>query len=664
MIKSPDQQPLFEPPSNWQPYVGQLPKLHGLEVAIDTETRDAGLESDRGPGWFNNNGWLCGVSVAYKMYGSIQKFYLPVRHPNTECWDLSTVIAWIDDVMSDNTIIFHNAGYDMGWFRASGSKVWPRRMHDTFVQAVMIEENHRAYNLDECCRRAGVKGKNEAALINAANAYGVDPKSGLWRLPAKHVGIYAEDDAEATLELHHKQYPIMLEQKVDGAYQTEIDLIPCLYDMKKRGIKVNMETAERVRGELRIRREAAIEAVGRIAGRKISMLDINSGDRLGPVFDALDIKYARTAKAGKPQINKLFLEKLSHPIGGHIRNARKLNDMAEKFVGTYIMEHAHIGRIHSDIHQLRDEDGGTRTHRLSYSDPPMQQAPARDEEMGPLFRSMFEPEDGELWCAPDYASQEPRLTVHYASLTNQPGAEDMVRYFTDDPKADLHQWNANLIGWTRKKSKDVYQAMAYGAQERKLADMLGLSVEDAAPILATFNKTLPWIGGMSEYAGRMGAERGYIRLIDGARLHFPMWEPQRFKSLIFRTKRNISEERTGPLTYKQMVSPPLFLEEAQQMWPEFTLVRAHTYKAMNKLMQGSGARQTKRAMVACHQAGIPLLIQMHDEISASVGDSKIGLQIAEIMRDVVKLVIPVRVDLEYGKTWGNAKHTWEGALNA
>lgn len=642
MIRDHNQPPLLEPPSTWRPYVGPLPRLQGLVVAVDTETRDDGLAQDRGPGWHMSAGWLAGVSVAWED----QRIYLPIRHPSTECWDQREVIVWLDEIMRHNTIIFHNMGYDMGWLRQAGLSVWPERAHDTYIQAVMVDENWDDYGLDACCARAGVRGKDESALRNAAAAYGVDPKSGLWRLPARHVGTYAEEDARATLDLHMAQWPAIVEDRMEDAYRTEIDLVPVLYDMRRRGIRVNMEAAEVFQQEMRDRRAANLAELTRTAGRRITMEDVNSGERLGPVLDKLDIPYERTPSTRKPKIDKAFLLKLQHPIGALIRQTRQYNDMAEKFVGTYIMEFAHVGRIHADVHQLRDSDGGTRSHRLSYSNPPMQQAPARDDELGPMFRSMFEPESGEYWAAPDFASQEPRMTVHYASLTRQRGSEDMVRYFCDDEGADLHAWNAKLIGWPRKKAKDVYQAMAYGAQPPKLASMLGVTLDEARPILKQFNQRLPWIEGISGYSARMAQERGWIRLIDGARGHFPLWEPANRRQL----------EREGRLVDR---SAPQRLERAEKIWPDMKLERAFTYRAMNRLMQGSGARQTKRAMVACHKEGIPLLLQLHDELGLSVPDERTGVRASELMRDAVKLVVPVRVDLEFGRTFGHAKNTWE-----
>ena len=79
-----------------------------------------------------------------------------------------------------------------------------------------------------------------------------------------------------------------------------------------------------------------------------------------------------------------------------------------------LLNHEHLGRIHADINQIRSDDGGTVTGRFSYSNPNLQQIPARDPDTGPLIRVLFIPEEGCKWGTFDYSQQEPRLVAHYA----------------------------------------------------------------------------------------------------------------------------------------------------------------------------------------------------------------------------------------------------------
>lgn len=638
---------LLAPPSTWTPPTDPLPRLSGVRIALDTEERDDGLARDMGPGWHRSAGWLCGVSVAWRDGADVRRMYVPVRHPETECRPQGEVIEWVEHLLRECEVCFHNMGFDMGWLWASGCRVWPQRAHETQFMSVMLDENWRDYSLDECARRADVPGKNEQLLREAAAALGCDPKVDLWRMPARYVGPYAEDDAAATLLLAETLLPQMEADGLMRAYQTEIDLVPCLHAMRIRGLRVDLDQADRVRTEMRQRRQAALDEIGRMVGWRVSMLDMNSSAAVGRVLQKCDAPLQYTAK-GTVSVTKEYLQKLDHPVGRLIRQARQYDGMAEKFVGTYLMEFEHMGRVHPDIHQLRDTDGGTRSMRLSYSNPPMQQSPARDDELGPMFRRIMLPEDGELWGAADFASQEPRFTVHYAGVCRMRGAQEMVDYFvqdvdptTESGRADLHSWNARLLKWKRKPAKDLYQAMAYGAQAAKIALMRGCSLDEAKEVVRTFNSTLPWISGLTEYCSEMAMTRGWVRLIDGARCHFDHWVPR--------------GDRT---------SAPMRIDQAREMWPGRQLERAHGHKAMNRVAQGSSARQTKMAMVEAHRAGLPLIIQMHDEIGISSGSERDGLLLSEIMRDVVKLIVPVRVDLEWGRTWGDAKHTFEEARAA
>ena len=92
--------------------------------------------------------------------------------------------------------------------------------------------------------------------------------------------------------------------------------------------------------------------------------------------------------------------------------------------------------------------------------------------------------------------------------------------------------------------------------------------------------------------------------------------------------------------------------------------RAKTHKAMNSLIQGSAARQTKLCMRECRKEGIPILLQMHDELDFSFSDPAVAKRAQEIMVETVRLEVPVVVDAEFGSTWGNAKENEEAGYDA
>lgn len=642
---------LFEPASDWKPPSGPLPRLRDEIVAIDTETRDLGLAEGRGPGWVHREGYILGASVAW----SGGALYVPTAHLDTENRPIEELVDWIDGLLRNCHCVFFNGPYDMGWLRTEGCTAWPERMEDAQAQAVMLDENWDSYSLDSCCARAGVPGKDESLLLEAAATYGIAPvkgsiKHGLWRLPAKHVGPYAEQDAVSTLQLYRTQRPMLEAEETTGAYRTEIALMRVLHEMRRRGIRISESGAEAAQVRIRQESAATLAAVSTppIWHRRATIEDIRSPERLAEIFDAEGVKYPRTAKTGQPSFTKDFLKKCGSPVAKNIMRARQLHDLSEKFIGTYILNFTKRGRIHAEIHQLRNDEGGARTNRLSYSNPPLQQMPSRDAELAPVVRGSFLPEEGADWLAADFKSQEPRLTTHFAAVSqkvaagapwfiNMRGVDDLVDYYRNDPDPDPHLFTSRILELTRRETKDLTQGLTYRMQAKKLAWHMNISLAEANKKWNLFHQRVPYIQGLAKFSEALGQERGYIRMIDGARRHFPLWQQ----------RRNWKEEDDD--------SSAARLEVAQQRWPGQALERAFAYQAMNSLVQGSAARQIKKSIVECHRAGYLAMVSMHDENDFPVTSARECREIGEIMAGAVRLVVPVTCDLEVGPNWGKAK---------
>lgn len=640
---------LFQPASEWRPYVGPLPRLSQVSVGLDTETRDDGLAKKIGPGWRFGLGHLAGVSVAW----GDQAIYVPVRHPDTECRPVGEVLEWVEHIMRNCDVHFFNAGYDLAWLAHEGLSYWPEKFHDAYISSVMLDENQLSYELDACCARAGVACKDERLLREAARSLGLDPKSGIWRMPARYVGPYAEQDAASTLELSRRNLVTIEEERQTGAYQTEIDLVRVIYDMTRRGIRVNEDAAAQAVQRCRGERDGALAEISRMVGWQCGVAEINSPKSLERIFQTQSIDLPRTKKSNQPSVTKEWLARLQHPIGGLLRHAGQFDDLAEKFLSNYVLSSTHLGRIHASIHQLRDSEGGTRSHRLSYSNPPLHQMPTRADpkdlkavEIVKMIRSIFEPEIGEWWAAPDYAGQEPRILVHLAAECGERGGEEMVQRYLDNPRLDYHGTVAAILGWTRAAAKDTNQGLAYGMGVKKLAATLGCTLEEAEDKLRAYHQGMPYVRDLTEFCSNMAKARGYIRLLDNARCHFDEWLPAGS------TRRSLEHEIEG-------WSATRGREAAVRRWPGRILERAFTHKALNRACQGGAARQMKRAMVACHQAGIRLLVSMHDELDASISTRREAETMQECMVDAVKLRVPMLVDLEVGRNWGDAKHSLE-----
>jgi DNA polymerase I-like protein with 3'-5' exonuclease and polymerase domains len=361
-------------------------------------------------------------------------------------------------------------------------------------------------------------------------------------------------------------------------------------------------------------------------------VDIWAAASIASAFDKLKIEYPRTEK-GAPSFTRSFLESHDHPISKLIVESRELNKTAGTFLGPYLDHARDDGRIHPHINQLRSDDGGTVTGRLSMANPNLQQVPARHEIIGPLVRGLFLPEDGHQWAACDFSSQEPRLLVHYATMLDLPGAEKMAQAYRDNPDTDFHQMVADMAGIKRKQAKTIGLGLMYGMGKNKLADQLDLPVDEASELMTTFHQKVPFLKGTVnavmkriEHPGSGGA----IRTLLGRKCRFPLWEP---------TQWGINKA----LPYEQAV-----MEYGR------SIKRAFTYKGLNRLIQGSAADQTKAGMIALHKAGFNLLLQVHDEIALSVYSREEALEAAEIMKNAVELEVPSKVDIELGPSWGEA----------
>lgn len=672
----PGQLGLFKPDSDWvQPT--ELPDLRGRPlVAIDTEGRDDGLNNGLGPGWaLGPLGYTAGVCWAAE--GS--SGYAPMRHPDTDNFPVENVMRWVDDLFRSGTrIVFHNAPYDIGWLGSAGVDP-PVLFEDTMPACVMLDETKRRYNLDACCERYGVPGKDTELLLDAIEAYGGNRSNGsadIWRLPARYAGPYAEQDAIATLALWRQVEGQLRAQDLWEPYRLEIDLIPMVVAMRRRGIRVDTDGALRTAREFREVRDEGLAEIGRTLGlrRPASMEEVRSSRTLENWCRNEGISFPRTSGGTKGRSQGSFsadwMEKHEHPLPRAIIKARQFEDAASKFVDNFILGYSQKGRVHAEIHQFLSDDGGTRSHRFSYSDPALQQMPSPDKDprdaeknliehlaIGKKIRCCFLPEPGEFWVANDYSQQEPRITVHFAAACRMPGVETALESYRNNARTDYHTMVAEMTGLVRPRAKILNLALTYGKGLKATAEELGVSMDEAKQIMDLYFQRLPFIKPLDDLCKRMAANRGYIRLIDGARVHYNDWEGGWV---------DYDEKREAMALGLRFDA--CSLDEARERqkdprhpWSRVRLRRADTRKALNNLVQGSAARQTKKAMLEMWREGILPLIQMHDELGASCGSESKADKIAEIMRTAVPLLVPVVVDTEVGNSWGTAKLSWKQA---
>ena len=605
----------------------EFPDLRQADtIAIDLETHDPDLKS-KGSGSIIGKGKVVGIAVAVDGYSG----YFPFNHKGGGNLEKSKVIQWFKDVCEcPADKIFHNAMYDVCWIRSMGIKI-NGNIYDTMIAASLVNENRFRYDLGSLGWEYTGKGKNETELIAAANEWGVEPKADMWMLPAMYVGNYAERDAELTLNLWKAMQKEISDQDLGSIFELETDLFPCLVDMRFKGVRVDIQSAHKLKQELSIQEKQLLSEVKKETGIECQIWAARS---IAKVFDKLKLFYDRTEKTGSPSFTKNFLSQHNHPIVKKISKAREINKAHTTFIDT-IIRYEHKGRIHADINQIRSDQGGTVTGRFSYSNPNLQQIPARNKDLGPLIRSLFIPESGCEWGCFDYSQQEPRLVVHYASLdqdTNVFAVKDS--YLTEE--ADFHTIVAKMAKIPRTQAKTINLGLFYGMGKAKLQAELGVSKEKANDLFDIYHSRVPFVKRLMNSVSHRAQQRGQIRTLLGRLCRFHLWEPNQFgmhKALPF--EQAVQEHGPG-------------------------IRRAYTYKALNKLIQGSAADMTKKAMLDLHKEGIIAHIQIHDELDISVeSDSQVKklLRLWKMLlnwKSLIKLIMNLEKlgEIFMGNTYG------------
>ena len=612
--------PIFTAQTEWvEPE--EFPDLRSYdEIAVDLETRDPDLKS-KGSGSVIGNGEVVGIAVAVPG----RKFYFPIAHGSGKNMDRKKVLAWFADTMASSaTKIFHNAMYDVCWIRNLGIKI-NGLVVDTMIAASLIDENRFQYSLNALSWDYLGHGKNEAALNEEAKSRGLDPKADMWQLPPMYVGAYAEKDAELTLELYQIFKNEIVQQQLQSIFNLETDLFPCLVDMRFKGVRVDGQRAQALKSQLQSQEESLLLEVKQATGIEPQIWAARS---IAKVFDKLSLEYSVTEKSGAPSFTKNFLSEHEHPIVQKIAKAREINKAHTTLIDT-IIRYEHKGRIHADINQIRSDQGGTVTGRFSYSNPNLQQLPARNKDLGPMIRSLFLPEEGCTWGCFDYSQQEPRLVAHYAALEKFPSVYDVVESYNENTETDFHQTVADMAEIPRSQAKTINLGLFYGMGKTKLQAELGVTKEKANELFDQYHKQVPFVKQLMNAASNRAQNRGKIRTLLGRLCRFHLWEPNMFGM------------------HKAMTHEDALAEHGPG------IKRAYTYKALNKLIQGSAADMTKKAMLELYKEGIIAHIQIHDELDLSVESKEHSDKIIEIMENAVKLEVPNKVDYESGENWGD-----------
>ena len=642
------------------PETSEIEIESGETVAIDLETYDPQLKT-HGSGAIIGKGKVCGIALAFKD----EKMYIPIRHryshqnldPKITWKRLNKILFQRDDVKK----VFHNAMYDVCWIRKESGLMPKGPIYDTMVAASIIDENRtgkKRYTLDSLSRDylGETKYKNDLEEISNVD----DPMSNMHKLSWDQVREYAEQDVSLTLRLWNVfkkeiKKPINTGTKnvktLESIFDLETRLFPCLVEMRFRGVRIDEKRTKTFGKELEDEREKILDQIKKETGVEILLW---SADSFEPLLKQQNITdYKVTPKTGRPSITKLYLESHTNKYLKLIAKARQLDKLHNTFV-TSILKYSNKGRIHADINQIRSDQGGTVTGRFSMSNPNLQQIPARTEQ-GSKIRELFLPEENCKWASFDYSQQEPRLVVHYAlKLKDQDisGAMDMAERYNKEPDTDFHDMVADMASITRKQAKTINLGLFYGMGKNKLARSLELETEEAKDLFDQYHKRVPFVRQLANSLQKYAEENKQIYTLEDRFCRFNKWEPRdkywnaeegRFVVQKYKDDENgvkqIMEEAVPILDgideakdyYKANRSLEQHKQDPFAENFESFCQPAFTYKALNRLIQGSAADMTKKAMVLLFEEGIVPHIQIHDELCFSIESEKQAEKIKTIM---------------------------------
>ena len=637
---------MFGVESSWRPTpVTQLPSWRGAKrVAVDVETCDP-LIKELGPG-VRRGGFLAGISFAIE---DGPGYYLPIAHEGGDNLPKHHVLDYLRDEMKGytGTVVGMKLSYDLDYLAEQNCifrqpDVWYR---DVGVSGILINELHPRNSLDDLLARAGLPLKNEAGLIAAAKAWGLDPKADMWKLPARHVAKYAIGDAQLPLALLRRHEREIEKQDLQQVWDLESKVLPVCVKVRRRGVRIDLDKLDRVCHWALGEEEKFLGEVRRTTGVHIPTEHLLKKEHTARALQEIGVVLPATP-TGQPKTDADTLIAIDHDVARWILRAKKFHKMRCDFAGS-IRKHMVKGRVHSTIQQVKgtvegkEDEKGAAYGRTSMIDPALQTQynPEKEPEISGMWRQIFIPDDGATWACGDFSAQEPRMVAHYADACGCDGAAELVAKYRANPNLDLHAETAalcqgpfNAIGVAperhRKSSKAIFLGKCYGMGDATFCRRLGLPTawaeswngkkyQTAGPegrkLLDAFDMMVPFLKQLSTMCKNRAKRYGYIRTILGRKCRFPL---DRKKS------------RPGALVYD---------------W---------AHKALNRVVQGGSGDQGKQAMVDADAAGIKIQIPVHDELDASVESRAEGKKMGEIMENAIQLRVPMVVQVKCGPSWG------------
>lgn len=582
-------------------------------------------------------------------------FYVPVRHAGggnlPGCNVPMTSTGWRGDLhwfeielartanTKHRSVLGHNLAFDLRFSARFGVK-WYATFNDTMVNAPLINENQFGYSLSACAKRENVQEKKGELLYQyLSEQFGGEPTSKLmseyWRTNAATdiVWQYAAGDGVTTMALWDAQRPQIEEDDDLGrnlklVHSVECRLINTLFRMTYGGVRIDEERLHAADTHFAKKAEEA-------GSRFPPNFNSKSPRELKTYLDSLGLigenwprnapttaEIKKAAQEGREPVGALKFDadtlRLT-PAGEGIIEFRQMLNARSLYTGPMTEKHLWEGKVHCQFAQMAQDDYGTISGRLSSYDPNLTAVSKRNKKVGPVYRSVFIPDEGCTWEDRDFAQQE---YVVFADYTGDP---NLIAGYASNPPVDIHTTVAQMLGVERDPTaKRMNLGILYGMGVAKLAQSLGVSVSQAQEWMTWYHQKFPYAKPFLKTAERKAKGRGYVFTKLGRRRHF--------------------DSNTA-------------------------------HKAGNGIIQGSSADITKLKLVeldeyfASEGDYCRLMLTIHDSFSWSSPDDERGRQMnAESDRiltnfysedAVIKLKANLRVDGSSGGNWALA--TWNKA---
>lgn len=404
---------------------------------------------------------------------------------------------------------------------------------------------------------------------------------------------------------------------VDLYYKMELPVTYVLADMEYTGVNVSTKILNDMKEEIKVKMELVANNIYNLSGVEFNIM---SPKQLGDVlFNKLKITYPSKVKNGNYSTSADILEKLTdYPIVNKVLEYRMLAKLYSNYIVGLIEVIKDDGKIHTIFNQTL-----TRTGRLSSVNPNLQNIPIRTD-YGRLIRKAFVAGEDSLILSSDYSQIELRIFAHMSK------ADNMIKAFKDD--MDIHTKTAmdiyhvmeeQVTKTMRRNAKAVNFGILYGISGFGLGDDLGISVKEAKEFIDNYLNTFPGIKNYMEKVKEEARKNGYTKTL-------------------FNRKRVIEELKNTNYMIRQ---------QGERM-------------ALNTPVQGTAADILKLAMIDIFEEfkkeklESKMIIQVHDELVFEVKENELETVkkiVQEKMENVYKFDVPLKVDIEYGKDWYDAK---------